>query len=139
MGEVVAYQPKSLIEFEESAARVVAIGSRFLTDVPAVIRVANLLRDENLVERVCNLIIPLSALVQSVGILEEYAPAIVEHIPPNEKLIVHVENAGEAHNVLCHAEIRENIIHVRKFELRPRPWLDRLTQAEPQLLIEYRG
>src|SRR5690554_5173875 len=117
MGDVIPYRPKALVEFEFSAAKLVADSSRFMADVPAAIRVAARMGENDLVRRICDLIIPLSALVNSVGMLEEYAEEIHDAVPPGEPVIMTVENAGEAHNVRCHAEVRGPVIHINRFEL----------------------
>ena len=137
MGDIIPFRPKALVEFEKSAAKLVANGSRFMADVPAAIRVARHLGDHELLRRISELIIPLSALVNCVGVLEEHAGEICEAIPQGQRVIVTIANASEVHNVKCQAEVRSKVIYVSAFALQPRNRIDGPAQAAPSILIEF--
>lgn len=139
MGEVIKFVPKALVDFEKSALRLVAASSRFLADTPAAIRVSRALHDETMQARIDRIIIPLSALAGAIDLIELHAEQIVQAVEPNEPVVLHVQNAGPDHNVICHTTVRENVIYVSEFEFRNRNWIDRLTSAEPQILIEYQS
>lgn len=136
MGEVLAYSPKALVDFEKSALRLVTNASSFMRDYPAAIRVAKRLKDEAFIETMSALIIPLSALSEAIGLMEASSEGLVADLEEEEPVVIHIQNAGGTHDVSCHAMVRKNVIYVSLIDVRSSNWLARLTQEEPKLRIE---
>jgi hypothetical protein len=137
LGEVIKFTPKSLIEFEQRALKIVAQSSRLMADMPAAIRTAQTLKQQDVVRRLTELIVPLTALSDAITLIETHAEEIVQAVTPDEDLVIHAANVGPDHTVVCQSIVRKNVIYVSAIEFRRRGWLDRLTAAPPHLLIEY--
>jgi hypothetical protein len=118
MGDVVVFRPKALVEFEEDALHDIAVLSRLCMDTPHAIRAAQVLKANELLQRIDDTLIWLEAIKVALDLLEELSEPVSQLMDGEEEVIISTDLSVPALQVRFWARVRAQVIFVRLIRLR---------------------